>query len=116
MEDQMATLPLIDREEGLKRVMNNAVLYNKLLGKFKAETQIEPIFTALAAVNWEEAQHLTHTIKGVSANLSLMDLNAKIVELETCIKAQSVPKEPIDAVKASFAETMQEIDKVLGNA
>ncbi|MDR2767190.1 MAG: Hpt domain-containing protein [Treponema sp.] len=107
---------LIDKEDGLKRVMNNAALYTRLLGKFRAETRVEPIFTALDAGNWEEAQHLTHTIKGVTANLSIKDLNEKIVELETQIKAREVKPEAVEAVKTSFAETGKELEMVLSNA
>jgi HPt (histidine-containing phosphotransfer) domain-containing protein len=113
---QMATLPLIDQEDGVKRVMNNAVLYKRLLGKFKAETKIEPIFAALAEANWKEAQQLAHTVKGVTANLSIMDLNEKIVALEAGIKTQLVTPDLVANVKTSFAETIKELEKVLADA
>jgi HPt (histidine-containing phosphotransfer) domain-containing protein len=103
----------VDQEDGKKRVMNNAKLYVRLLGKFKDETKIEPIFAALEAGNYEEAQGLAHTLKGVTANLSILDLNHKVVELEAQIKAKSVSPEAIEAVKTSFAATLPEVEKVI---
>ena len=109
----MADTIYVDQEDGKKRVMNNAKLYAKLLGKFMNETDLDPIFTALDAGNYEEAQGLTHTIKGITANLSVKDLNEKIVELEAQIKAKSVDPQIIEAVKTSFFATIPEVEKVI---
>ena len=109
----MADIVYVDQEDGKKRVMNNAKLYAKLLGKFKDETSIDPIFTALDAENYEEAQGIAHTIKGITANLSIMDLNEKIVALEAQIKSKSVDPQIIEAVKISYAATLPEVEKVI---
>ena len=103
----------VDEEDGKKRVMNNAKLFAKLLGKFRDETKLEPVLAALEAGNYEEAQGLVHTIKGVSANLSIKDLNEKIVALEAQIKAGAVEPAAVEAVKASFAATLPELEKVI---
>jgi len=103
----------VDQEDGKKRVMNNAKLYAKLLGKFYNETKIEPVFAAIDRGDYEEAQELAHTIKGISANLSIKDLNEKIVKLEAQIKAKSVEREAIEAVKASFAATLPAVERVI---
>ena len=109
----MADIVYIDQEDGKKRVMNNAKLYARLLGKFRDETTLEPVFAALEAGNYEEAQVLAHTIKGVTANLSIKDLNEKVVALEAQIKAKSVDPHTIEAVKASFAATLPELERVM---
>jgi HPt (histidine-containing phosphotransfer) domain-containing protein len=109
----MADSIYIDAEDGKKRVMNNAELYTRLLTKFKDETDIKPIFAALDAGNYTKARELVHTIKGVIANLSITELYAKILELETQIKAQAVQSGAIEAVKVSFAQTIKEIEKVV---
>jgi HPt (histidine-containing phosphotransfer) domain-containing protein len=103
----------IDQEDGKKRVMNNAKLYAKLLGTFCNGTKIEPIFAALEAGNYEEAQSLAHAIKGTSANLSLKDFFEKIVQLEAQIKAKSVDPLLIEEVKASFTTTLSAAEKVI---
>ena len=109
----MADIVYVDQESGKKRVMNNAKLYAKLMGKFKNETTFEPVFTALEAGNYEAAQSLVHTIKGVTANLSIVDLNEKVVALEAQIKANSVDPQIIEAIKVSFAATLKEVEKVI---
>jgi HPt (histidine-containing phosphotransfer) domain-containing protein len=109
----MADVVYVDVEDGKKRVMNNTKLYIRLLTKFKDETNIDPIFAALDAGNYEEAQGLTHTIKGVTANLSIKELNSRILELETQIKAKSVQGETIEAVKGCFGETLKEVERVI---
>jgi HPt (histidine-containing phosphotransfer) domain-containing protein len=112
-EDFMADVVYVDQADGKKRVMNNAKLYAKLLGKFRDAPGLEPVFAALEAGNYEEAQGLAHTVKGVTANLSLKDLNEKIVALEAQLKAKSVEPDVVEAVKASFAATMPELEKVI---
>ncbi|MDR0402477.1 MAG: Hpt domain-containing protein [Treponema sp.] len=109
----MGDIVYIDQEDGKKRVMNNAKLYARLLTKFRDETGIDPIFAALDAGNYEEAQGLAHTVKGITANLSIKELNLRIQELEARIKAKDVGNEAIEAVKTAFAETMKRIDKVI---
>jgi HPt (histidine-containing phosphotransfer) domain-containing protein len=103
----------ISTAEGIKRVMNNAKLYVKLLGKFKADTSLDDMFTLLSAGEYEKAQIAAHTIKGVSANLSLTELYNQILELETQIKAHSVSPDQITLVESAFAETLKSIDEVI---
>ncbi|MDR1588411.1 MAG: Hpt domain-containing protein [Treponema sp.] len=103
----------INTEEGIKRVMNNNKLYVKLLAKFKAETSLDELINALASGDMEKAQVQAHTIKGISANLSLSELFKQVLELETQIKAMSADPNQTEKVKTVFAETMKEIDKVI---
>jgi HPt (histidine-containing phosphotransfer) domain-containing protein len=103
----------IDPDDGIRRVMNNTKLYAKLLGKFCEETNLEPVYAAINAGNNDEAQGLVHTIKGVTANLSIKDLNEKLVEAEAQIKAGSLAPGLIDTIKASYAATIPEVKKVI---
>ena len=109
----MADVVYIDQEDGKKRVMNNGKLYARLLGKFRDETALEPVFAALEAGNYEEAQGLAHTIKGITGNLSIKALNEKIVELEVQIKAKSVNPQIIEEIREAFAATLPEVEKVI---
>jgi HPt (histidine-containing phosphotransfer) domain-containing protein len=103
----------IDTEEGIKRVMNNTKLYVKLLTKFKAETMVDELAATLVSGDMENAQVQAHTIKGLSANLSLSELFKQVLELETQIKARSVDPNQAEKVKSVFTETIKEIDKVI---
>jgi len=109
----MADVVYINIEDGLKRVMNNTKLYAKLLTKFKEDQNIKTIETALAAGNLQGAQVATHTLKGLSANLSITELNKHVVELEAQIKAGSVKPDQYGIVKSVYDQSMTEIDKVI---
>jgi len=106
-------LVYIDCEDGQKRVMNNAKLYVKLLAKFKETTSLKGVETALAAGNMQEAQAEIHTVKGVAANLSLMELFKQSLELENQIKAKSVNPLQLETIKKVFSQTLVEVDKVI---
>jgi HPt (histidine-containing phosphotransfer) domain-containing protein len=103
----------INETEGLGRVMNNAKLYARLLTKFKNTNNLNGIFEALQAGNYEKAQIAIHTIKGIAANLSLSALyeQSKILELE--IKAQAVQPDSLANIQTCFTETLSAIEKVL---
>ena len=103
----------LDYADGIKRVMNNAKLYVKLLTKFRNDTKLDDLEAALAAGDMEKAQGAAHTIKGVAANLSLSELFKQSLELETQIKAKAVNPNQIETIKTVFAATLQEVDKVI---
>ncbi|GHV67780.1 hypothetical protein AGMMS49928_05580 [Spirochaetia bacterium] len=103
----------IDWNDGIKRVMNNAKLYTKLLDKFKTGTNLGDLSAALDAGDYEKAQAAAHTIKGVAANLSLAELYKQALEVETQIKGKSVAPGVFDALSACFTETLASIDKAV---
>jgi HPt (histidine-containing phosphotransfer) domain-containing protein len=99
--------------DGIKRVMNNAKLYVKLLTKFKNENNLNDLNSFLDAGDLEKAQNAAHTIKGIAANLSLMALFQQTLEVETQIKNKAVDQGAVDSLNAIFTETLTEVDKVL---
>jgi HPt (histidine-containing phosphotransfer) domain-containing protein len=103
----------VNYEEGVKRVLNNSKLYIKLLTKFKTETNLDDLEAALEAGNMEKAQNAAHTIKGVAANLSLMELYKQALEIETRIKARSVEEGALETVRKAFDETVKSVERVI---
>ncbi|MDR2052072.1 MAG: Hpt domain-containing protein [Treponema sp.] len=103
----------VNEAEGIKRVMNNAKLYVKLLTKFRNENNLDDLNSCLGAGDLEKAQAAAHTIKGIAANLSLTALFQQLQEVETRIKNKAVDQEALDSLNATFAETLTEVDKVL---
>jgi HPt (histidine-containing phosphotransfer) domain-containing protein len=103
----------VNADEGVKRVMNNAKLYFKLLDKFKTGTTLDALNAALDAGDLEKAQTEVHTVKGVAANLSLSELFKQSLELENQIKAKAVDPNQVETVKTVFAATLQEVEKVI---
>jgi HPt (histidine-containing phosphotransfer) domain-containing protein len=103
----------IDFDSGVKRLMNNTKLYIRLITKFRDETKLDELEAVLAAGDMVKAQGEAHTIKGVAANLSLSELFKQSLELETQIKANAVNPAQVETVKAVFAATLLEVNKVI---
>jgi HPt (histidine-containing phosphotransfer) domain-containing protein len=109
----MADIIYINEEDGKKRVMNNAKLYAKLLTKFKTDVNLNDLVAFTDAQNWESAQSAVHAIKGIAANLSLTELFNQSLKVETQIKEKSFKPESLDHLKACFAETLIQVERVI---
>jgi HPt (histidine-containing phosphotransfer) domain-containing protein len=103
----------VDENDGVKRVMNNAKLYVKLLTKFRNENNLNDLNALLGSGDLEKAQGAAHTIKGIAANLSLTALFQQTLEVETQIKGKAVDQGAVDSLNAVFTETLAAVDKVL---
>jgi len=103
----------INLDEGLGRVMKNWKLYTKLLGKFITDTNLDEILTTVQAADYKKAQEQAHTLKGISANLSLSELYKQTIELESQIKAGSVNQDIQASIKNCYAETITLVEKVI---
>ncbi|GHV01637.1 hypothetical protein FACS1894211_11760 [Clostridia bacterium] len=82
-------LPYIDAADGLNRVRDMKKLYAKLLKSYleaAGDAKIAEISELLAVKKMPEAQAAVHTLKGVSANLSVKRMFELSLALETCIK------------------------------
>ena len=109
----MADVIYINAEEGIKRVMNNAKLYAKLLAKFKTDTNLNDLISFVGVQEWEKAQAAAHTIKGIAANLSLIELFNQSLDVETQIKGKSLKPESLESLKVCFSETLTAVEKVI---
>jgi HPt (histidine-containing phosphotransfer) domain-containing protein len=76
----------INVEDALRRIGGNMDLYKRLLGRFIAGNNIEELETALQHNDMEASSRLAHTLKGVSANLSLSGIRSASIDLEQAIK------------------------------
>ena len=103
----------INSEEGIKRVVNNAKIYAKLLAKFKIDPSFSGLEKAIAEGDMENAKGLSHTLKGLAANLSLTELTKQCIELESQIKSGNLNPEQFTLVKDVYVQTLSEIDKVI---
>ncbi|MCL2277485.1 MAG: Hpt domain-containing protein [Treponema sp.] len=103
----------IDVSEGSKRVMNNTKLYAKLLAKFIDDKSAVQFETALADEDNEAARSAAHAVKGLAANLSLIELFNKSLEVETSIKSNTLKADQITNFKNVYTKTIEEIGKVI---
>jgi len=103
----------INVDEGLNRVMKNKAFYNRLLLKFKDDINMNEIDAAFSEGDIEKAKTSSHTLKGLTANLSLTELYKQVLELETQIKAGTFNSDQLALVKDVYGKTISEIDKVI---
>jgi len=102
----------IDAESALKRVGGSEALYKKLLGKFvdgNYQAQLEEL---IAAGDMAGATAQAHTIKGVAANLSLMEINALSLKLEQALKNGDSYESLVIELRAATEATIDEINSL----
>jgi len=109
----MPDIVLINVEDALKRVVNNKKLYAKLLTKFKDDNNLKELEDFLSAGDFEKAKSAVHTLKGLAANLSLVELHKQSLEMESQLKNNQINPNQIDEVKKAFSITLVEMDKVI---
>jgi HPt (histidine-containing phosphotransfer) domain-containing protein len=108
-----AGVVFINVEEGLQRVMNNKMLYVRLLKKFRDDTKLEGLVDAINSGDLTVAREKAHTIKGIAANLSLTKLFLETQELELKIKDGIADKDMMANIQVTFDETIAQIQKVI---
>jgi len=102
----------IDLEDALRRIGGNMNLYKRLLGRFVDGNHTETLESALLRGDMEEASHLVHTLKGVSANLSLIAIRAASIDLEKAIKDGSDFSGRLAKLKQAFNATLEVIAEI----
>jgi PAS domain S-box-containing protein len=88
----------LDISNGLRRMMGKKPLYLLMLRKFVAGQKLTPaaIIKALESKDWNTAERLAHTLKGVAGNIGAGGLQQLAENLEVAIKARNSSEE-IDA-------------------
>ena len=111
-EAPLPSLDGIDVESGLKRVGGNQKLYKDLLRKFHDDypETTDRIKAALAAGDYELAQRLAHTVKGVAGTIGALDMQAGAGELEMAIKND---REDVQDLIDTFDQLLQTTIQVL---
>lgn len=117
---EIPTIDGINAEEGLMRTQGNIELYLKLLGRFtKTQKNFIESFTEAAEKNdFQLAERLAHTLKGVAGNIGAAEVYDLCSVLEEQSQKMSVKKESIDnvelaldAIFTSIAEYVLEDEK-----
>ena len=114
MDSNESNVPYIDVEDALKRVGGNRALYKKLLGRFVDGNYVDAIENAIVSGDAEEAARQAHTLKGVSANLSLERVRALSIELEGQIRSGGDCSGGLAELKQAYAVTVGKIAEVEG--
>ena len=103
----------INTVDALARIGGNAGLYKKLLGRFLEGNHYEVLVDAISSGDMDEAARQAHTLKGVSANLSLVKINVLSAEIEQLLKEGSDVAENMAELKEAFDATTDEINVIM---
>ena len=123
------TLPVVENELnmsieglnttlGLKRAMNKQKLYISLLQKYVSGQKgvFDDLQGALIAGDWETAERLVHTLKGVSGTIGAVMLQERAEELESAIRqrvSSNVLAPLIEITSKLLATTIEQLILVL---
>ncbi|WP_424244110.1 PAS domain S-box-containing protein [Elusimicrobium posterum] len=108
----------VNIEEGLRILSNNVKLYTRLLGSFVENGLVPEFLSAVQRKDFNTAVAKAHTIKGVSANLSLNDLFTLFDKFDAQLRANRMPDPdgvPMAHLKEVYEVTLKSIDKILTN-
>lgn len=111
-----ASLPVIDPQDGMRRLMNNEKLYHKLLNNFLNGNTVSDLFESLEAGDAEKLRLSAHSLKGVSANLGLPALNAISAQIEALAKEGQPAGHLEQALRETSDVTAAAISELLAGA
>lgn len=98
----------VNTDEALSRFMNNAGLYQRMLGKFITNAEKVQVLPFLEAGDLETAQTNAHTLKGVTGNLSLTPLYEGYSDMMVAFRAGEPEK-----AKQKLLEILPVQEKIL---
>ena len=106
-------IPGVDWESGVKRLMGNEQLYRKLLAKFAASYG-DTAGRIRDAGDRQTAHNELHTLKGVTANLSLAPLADLVLAAEQAVKHDDTEHENecIDAMSRELDAVIKALSKL----
>jgi HPt (histidine-containing phosphotransfer) domain-containing protein len=108
----------VNAEQGLKILGNNAKLYVRLLESFAGNGLVPEFVAAVKSGDLKLSQLKAHTVKGVSANLSLAALCKLFEELDKELKAGRMPEPEspeMKEVQETYEQTLSAIKAIAAN-
>jgi len=103
----------VDVEDALKRIRGNTKIFKALLTSFQKNDYMTPILNGLEAGDLDAAAKSVHTLKGVSANLSFMKLNALMLSMEEDLKNGIHCDDKAQELKLVMEKTMDYINQLM---
>ena len=111
--DYKELLPVLDVADGLNRVMNNKKLYLRLLGSFAGQKFADEITAAIHNKDFEQTKHSAHSLKGVTANLGLTELQKIAAEIEVRAKNTITADDLLASLNKAVADAALAIERLL---
>ncbi len=107
---QVSELQHINTQEGIKRIGGDADKFIKLLKKFRTR-QHDFVKNLNKLQNKEEKLKFIHTFKGVTGNISAINLHGLVIDLEKNVKQDKDYSNILLQIDAELKAVVAEIDK-----
>lgn len=98
----------INTDSAIQRFMNNESVYAKILSKFLSDETYKKLVKAVSENNGKEALEASHTLKGISGNLSMDTLFNLCSEQVTLMR-----EDKWDEAYAMMPEITENYEKVI---
>jgi signal transduction histidine kinase/DNA-binding response OmpR family regulator/HPt (histidine-containing phosphotransfer) domain-containing protein len=108
----------LDHEAGLRHMAGSRELYRRLLRQFiseQADTAAR-LNAALDEQDYELAQRIVHTVKGVAGSIGLFDLQARAALLERAIKTRENYRQTLPALERELARVLSALQLAFAEA
>lgn len=104
----------VDVDSVMARFMNNDALLERFMRKFKDDPNYKELLDAVEKKDNDRAFSASHTLKGVSGNLSLIDLQHQVSEQCELFRAGDMEAGAamMDRVTAEYERVVSALDKV----
>ena len=104
------TIVFMDIPDAMTRLGNNKKLYAALLKKFDGKSMLDDLIGKIRSGDISESAAQAHKIKGLAANLSLIDLKDKSENVELRIKSGAYPDMDTSDIELSVECTVAAVD------
>ena len=108
----MTNQEYINLEEGLNRVRGNKNLFLRMLQMFLNSKEFVELEEQLANAKYDQAAETAHAIKGMTGNLSLIQLFETSTTLMNQLRNGSADTELIDQYHDVLFTTRSEVEKL----
>jgi len=104
----------VDVTGGMGRVVNNAMIYKKIMNTFLSSTYFDDFCTQVKN-NDPAAVGTIHTLKGVTANLSLPKANECCINIEMKLKNGENVAGELDSMASVMSKTVEYAAEVVNS-
>ncbi len=103
------------KDKLLQRISNNELMLEKLLQLFIEE--MPPLFIdynqAYKELDYDAMREVIHKIKGISGNVSAMDLHKKTIDIEALLANESINEQAHQTLKDSYQSIFELLEQEL---
>ncbi|MCL1858288.1 MAG: hypothetical protein FWF92_03550 [Oscillospiraceae bacterium] len=102
-------MDLININDAMSRLNNNKKLYVMLLKKFDGKAMLNDLLSKIKSGDVVAAEASAHTLKGLTANLSLSDLREKAEATDIKLKAGDINIDTAE-IELSMNQTIEAVN------